>query len=135
MADTASVDLALSTERPARPEVVGVLAACAVLLVHFDGTAARREAERAREELARRAAQTRAERPDERRPADADIGAAGPISVPVGPAWSSGTSASVAHATPADAGGAPPAAVLALMAAVGAMMAASGAYLLYPRPR
>lgn len=137
MADTSPVDLALTTDRPALPEVAGILAICAIvfaLLVHFDGAAARREASRAREELARRAAEKTTPQPSERRRAGGTIGAAGPISVPVGPAWSSGTSSSVAHAKPATTGG-PPAAVLALMAAAGLIMAASGGVLLLRGPR
>ena len=128
------MDLALTTERPALPEVGLVLAACAavfIVLVHFDGTAARHEAERARAELARRA-QAVVAKPVEHRRAGADIGAAGPISVPVGSAWSPGTSPAVAHAQPADDGRTgPPGAVLAVMAAVGALMAAAGSVLLF----
>lgn len=133
MADTRPVDLALTTERPASPEVAGILVICALVfaaLVHFDGAAARHEAVRARAELARRAAERPTPGPTERRHPGGDIGDAGPISVPVGGAWSSGTSPAVAHAKPGGATGGPPAAVLALMAAVGAMMAATGAALL-----
>jgi hypothetical protein len=133
MADNAAVDLALTTERPALPEVVLVLAACAVvftILVHFDGAAARDEAERARAELARRV-QAVVTKPAERRPAGAGIGDSGPISVPVGSAWSPGTAPAVAHAQPArDGRSGPPAAVLAVMAAIGALMAAAGSVLL-----
>jgi hypothetical protein len=128
------VDLALTTERPALPEVALVLAACAAVfafLVHFDGAAARHEAERARAELARRV-QAVVAKPVEHRRTGADIGAAGPISVPVGSAWSSGTAPAVAQAEPADAApSGPPTAVLAVMAAVGALMAATGGALLY----
>jgi hypothetical protein len=132
------VDLALTTERPALPEVALVLAACAAVfavLVHFDGAAARHEAERARAELARRARGVVA-KPVEHRRAGATIGAAGPISVPVGSAWSPGTSPAVAHAQPArDGRTGPPTAVLAVMAAIGALMAATGSVLLYRGPR
>jgi hypothetical protein len=127
------VDLALTTERPALPEVALVLAACAAVfavLVHFDGAAARDEAERARAELARRAQP--AATPVEHRAAGADIGDAGPISLPVGSAWSPGTAPAVAHAQPARTGpDGPPTAVLAVLAAVGALMAAAGSVLLY----
>jgi hypothetical protein len=137
MADTATVDLALTTERPALPEVALVVTACAAVfavLVHFDGAAARREAERARSELARRAHAAVAT-PVEHRRAGADIGDAGPISVPVGSAWSPGTAPAVAHAQPANGPSGPPTAVLAVMAAVGALMAATGSVMLYRNGR
>jgi hypothetical protein len=101
------VELALP-ERPAWTEVVGVLAACLVLfvlIVKVDHRMADQAGERARKaqvaqaatEAADADAAARAARPLRRSPRTESIGGRGPISIPLGGAWSAGTTTSVAH--------------------------------------
>lgn len=124
MADTPRVDVTLEG-RPGAAEVAGILAACAlafVLLVRFDGAAAREEADRARAALAARAAAPQASR---------ERDDAGPIPVPRALAWGAGASgpAPAGAADTASAGGPPPA-LLALLAGIGATMALAGSALI-----
>jgi hypothetical protein len=123
-------------DRPAWTEVVGILAACAVLFVviaKLDRAAADRAGERARAALAERAVKAdteAADRPvvEDNRP-PAAIGDRGPISVPVGGAWSAGTAhEDGASATPGSSRNGS-LAVFAL-AAFGAVLASAGALVL-----
>lgn len=95
-------------DRPALREVLGILALCAVLLAglaKMDNEAAREYQARAQKALAaQQAAQRRAGPPKaDQRPAVSvearteSLGGRGPISIPVGAAWTAGTSAAVAH--------------------------------------
>jgi hypothetical protein len=114
------VEVALQHDRPALFEVVGILALCAVLLAglaKMDNSAARQEAQRAHAVLAARAAaEARKPKGDaesssassnsgKNQPVTArteSLGSRGPIAIPVGAAWSPGTSASVAHSRPVN---------------------------------
>ncbi len=133
MTDTVAVDLA-THGRPRAGEVMAILAACAfvlVVLVHFDGAAARDEASRARTALAERAAAARKPKPatPTRRRGDQSLGGAGPITVPVGSAWSAGTSPAAGHNRAAGAFD-PPGIVLVVLAGLGALMALTGSTLI-----
>lgn len=120
MADTRRVDMALQP-RPALPEVVGVVLACALVflaLVKIDGSAARDEAQRARAALAERAA-------------------AEPVTaLPIEETWGRGLEplpAPKAEPAATTAAGGPPTTLLALIAGVGVMMALTGTALLTRR--
>jgi hypothetical protein len=154
------VEVALQA-RPAWPEIAGVLTVCLavfVLLVALDGAASRGETARARKALAARAA---ASRHNVRRVATRDdsLGGAGPISVPVGSAWSPGTAPAVGHAkvverarlrriigavaapvtaaaeVSARSGSGLPSSLFALIAGCGVIMALAGSALLARSPR
>jgi hypothetical protein len=107
--------MALQQDRPAVFEIFGILVVCAVLLTglaKMDNSAARREASRAQIVLAEQAALAARSKPSAKEqetvrtttgPVTArteSLGSRGPISIPVGAAWSPGTSASVAHSRP-----------------------------------
>jgi hypothetical protein len=112
------VEVALRHDRPAFAEVLGILALCALLLVglaKMDNSAASREAHRAQAVLAAQAAAA-ARKPKEKEKSSGSssgkngpvtartesLGSRGPIAIPVGAAWSPGTSASVAHSHPVN---------------------------------
>jgi hypothetical protein len=127
------VDVALH-DRPALTEVLGILVACAVvltLLAKMDNEAAREYAARAQKALALQAAaapkpeQARQVAVTDRQARTESLGARGPISIPVGAAWSPGTSATVAH-THSDPKP-PPVASAALRRIVGPTAAADSA--------
>jgi hypothetical protein len=91
-------------DRPALTEVLGILALCAVLLAvlaKMDNSAAREYAARAQQALREQAshapARVKTPAPVPVEPRTESIGSRGPISIPVGAAWSPGTSATVAH--------------------------------------
>jgi hypothetical protein len=123
------VDVALH-DRPALKEVLGVLVACAVLLAvlaKLDNQAAREYQARAVRAIAAQAAEQRAH---PRTPVAAipvakvearteSLGGRGPISIPVGAAWTAGTSAAVAHTHAEREDPAPPVATPALRRIVG----------------
>jgi hypothetical protein len=117
------VEIALQ-QRPRWVEVVAVLAACAVafaVIVKLDRDAADRAIARAEAATAAQApARTRqsaaaaaaASRPRQTVPRTESIGGRGPISIPLGGAWSAGTTTAVAHQTPHMTRGATPDAAL-----------------------
>jgi hypothetical protein len=101
------VELALP-DRPAWTEVVGVLALCVALffgIAKFDRAAADRAAERARKSQVAQATEV-ATAPKQAvtavrtQPRTESIGGRGPIAIPLGGAWSAGTTTSVAHDVP-----------------------------------
>jgi hypothetical protein len=101
------VELALP-DRPAWTEVVGVLAVCVALfalITKLDRAAADRAGERARKAQVaqapdRAAARGHAVKVGPTQPRTESIGGRGPIAIPLGGAWSAGTTTSVAHDVP-----------------------------------
>jgi hypothetical protein len=101
------VDVALH-DRPALKEVFGVLVACAILLAllaKMDNEAAREYTARAEKALAAQAAHpqpkphpTTTAKVAEVEARTESLGGRGPISIPVGAAWTAGTSAAVTRA-------------------------------------
>jgi hypothetical protein len=99
------VEVALH-DRPALREVFGVLAACVLLLVvlaKMDNEAARKYAARAQHALAAQAAARRNAPPKPKvtsavvkvEARTESLGGRGPIAIPIGAAWTAGTSAAV----------------------------------------
>lgn len=129
------MDVALH-DRPALTEVLGILALCAVLLAvlaEMDNSAAREYAARAQRALAaaarvapQPAKAVRAPAPVQVKPRTESLGSRGPISIPVGAAWSPGTSAAVAHKGPSPAPTAPAVVAAPLRRIVGPSVPAHG---------